>query len=229
MNDYDEISLQDLLSTFYRNRYFIIAVSLVGLFLGLIAGVVQQQRSPVQYSYRAQVTMALANEEERGNQPEVFLHLTKSRDIVEAAKTHLRITSGEYRISTESSTKPGEFEVYSEGPNREHAIQLVNEVVARAQTLVNPAFTMGQNRIVQSGRVDSAPTVTSTPRNPALATVLGLILGGMISVFSVLGIIFLRGTVQQDSEIEKILKVPVLTTIQHGAPKSLLKKIMCVR
>lgn len=225
----EEISLQELLQMLWRNRYILTTFVVLGLILSLLLSGVQALRNPGEYQYQAKVTLELLNEEGATNQPETLLRVIESSKLLEAAKTKLKITGGDYLIRTEISTKPNQFDVIAEGPDKDLIVELVNEVTAQGRAAVTGALTMQSNAIAEAGRLFGTPVKISKSINVLMNLILGAILGGMLGVFVVFVVLYLGGKVHSEDEVESILGVKVLGSLPLQVEEAKYAKFTEVR
>jgi len=227
--EYDEISLQEIIGVLWKNKYFIASFLSVGLLLGLIFSGIRIIQDPVEYLYKAKATIELVDEREMSNQPQTMLRVMESSAILEEAMKNLKITNRSYVVRTDNSIKPNYYDVIVEGPDKEIAVNFVNEIVALGRATVKPAIQMGKNTIINNGYIYGNPIVISKGVNVTLNVIISMIFAGMISVFIIFVIRNMSGKIYTKDEVEKILGSKVLATIPNEDENNKYKKFFQVR
>lgn len=229
IHEYEEISLQEIIGMLWKNRYFIATFLAAGLLLGLIFSGIKVIQNPVEYRYQAKATVELINGAEMQNQPQTMLHVMKSRSILEDAMGKLKISNGDYEVTTDASSKPNQFDIMVEGPDREHVVSLVNEIVAQGRAIAAPAMTLSSNAIIENGHISGSPVEISKGVNIVLNVMISLVLAGMLSVFLIFAIRYMSGKIYSKDEVEQILGTKVMTSIPFEGTNKRYEKFLKVR
>lgn len=229
MNDYEEISLQEIFGMLWKNIYFIITFLIAGLLIGILISFSQVLQNPVEYHYTAKATIALSNGGNMSNQPQTVLHVIKSTSILDDAKNELGISGGNFVVSTSEGSKPNQYDILVEGPGKNQVISLVDELVSRGRNTVSGSMTMARNAVVENGHLTGNPIQVSKNVNTTLNVAISIVLAGMTAVLLVFLIRYMSGKVYSKNEVERLLDTKVLTTISNNRRQNPLAKFFKVR
>lgn len=229
INENEEIELLEIIEIIRKNIYFIITFIVAGILMGLILSGVQIVTDPVEYRYKAMVTLELVNKSEMQNQPQTILHVMESNSILETSMTKLKINNGSYTVETAASTKPNQFDVIVEGPNQNLTAQLADEVVTQGRAIVSPAISMSRNSMVEKARVVGNPVPVSKNINIVLNAIIGAILGIMIGVMLIFIVRYMGGKVHTTADLERALGAKVMGVIPNREAEKKYIKFIRVR
>lgn len=229
MNDYEEISLQEIFGMLWKNIYFIITFLIAGLLIGLLISYLQVLQNPVEYHYTAKATVALSNGGNMSNQPQTVLHVMRSTSILKAAKDELGINSNNFVVSTTNGTRPNQYDIIVEGPSREQVVSLVNEIVLKGRAAVTGSMEMARNSVIENGHITDSPIQVSKDVNTTLNIAISIVLAGMTAVLLIFLIRYMSGKIYSKNEVERLLDTKVLTTIPNNRRENSLAKFFKVR
>jgi capsular polysaccharide biosynthesis protein len=213
------IDLQELFSMLWKNIWFIIGVTaLITLLTASFTYFI------IDKQYSSETTIYVSpNQSENGginyndlqiNQRMVktYAEIIKSRTVLEKVRTDLNLTEshtiGQIRDSiTVSAVNDTEIILIQTEFNNPELAQIVAKKVAEVfMTEVDAYVDVNNLKILDPASYNENPV---SP-NLLLNTVIGFVLGGMISVGIVLLKEFLNRTIRTDKDIEKYLNVPIL-------------------
>lgn len=221
---HEEISFKETIRTFWNNRFFITTFVLAGLVIGLIVSLIQIKQNPVTYRYQAKAILELKNQYGMTKQPQIYLAAIESKSLLEVASKKLDIDSKKYSVKTAYSYIPDNYNILVEGPDKEKITPLANEIISQVQDMALKSMDMNENRIVENAVVFGIPTTVSEPVNVILNLILSIMVAGMLSIFLIYAVRYMRGSVSSKNEAEKILKTKVLTDLNIRNKKNKLER-----
>lgn len=229
ITEYEEFDLREIKEVIKKNKCFIFTSIVVGILLGFIASGAQRLSNPVIYTYQAKTTLELTNGSEMKNQPQLLLYIIESKDVLVSSMAKLKITSGTYVVDTAVSTKPNQFDVIVEGPNKDVSIKLADEVVAQSREIASEAVIMSRNSVVEKATVFGNPIQNSKKINLLLNIMIGTILGTVGGFFLIFSGHYMGGKVHTTSELEKALGTKVIGVIPNQIAEKKYVKFIKVR
>jgi capsular polysaccharide biosynthesis protein len=213
------INIQELFTMLWKKIWFIIGTTLLVTLLvgGFTYFFVEKQ-------YESETTIYVSpNQADNGginyndlqiNQRMVktYAEIIKSRTVLEKVRTDLNLTEeytiGQMRnsISVSAVNDTEIILIHTEFNDPELAQSVAHKIAEVFMTEVSAYVDVSNLKILDPADINENPV---SP-NLVLNTIIGFILGGMISVTIVLLKEFLNRTIRTDKDIEKYLNIPIL-------------------
>ncbi len=217
----DEIELKTLITTLWDFKAFIIRVTVMfGLLALVFSGASYLLANPVT-TYEAQSVVGVNVDGSVPRQKQAYLSVLSSQASIDAAMNNLELTHPfshqDVVISEVKDTDLVRITVKYPNANDAQVITdaIVNQSIMVANDVLNGVSVGSREMATLTGN-----TTTSKPTpNVVLNVVIALVLGGMVSVFVVFFMEYLMNKIKTVEDIEKGLKVEVLTTLVNTQPK----------
>lgn len=225
----DELSIFELIDLFRRNLKLIIWSVIISLFITLLLTGISLLFNKNVANYSLTTQMSLTGEEITEQTVTVVVNSFSHSSIVTPALTKLGIYSSDYRIVAKRSHSVGILQLIVEGPNASLLTPLSNEVFNTVKPLVETAIIDLELRKLEISIPEPALQSTQARVNWILNSVLGILLGGMVSVFYIFAVYFMSPNIVEDNELETIFRTKILGRFINDSQKPTVRKFFEVR
>lgn len=228
-SDHESLSLNEIIETLVKNRFFIVIFLVGGILAGLLLSFVKYLQDPIVYRHQAVVQIDLVPRRAMDSQPRTFLYLMESKPIMDISLRRLKMDGTDYIITTSSASIPDRYNVFVEGPDETNVIRLANEIVAQGMGLVENSMNMETIEVAENAVPFELPIPSG--RNINILPNVGMltVLAGMLSVILIFLIRFLRGGIYSKAQAEYILGTKMIVTIPPEKTRRTLKSMLKVR
>lgn len=221
MEETNEITLQEIFIILWSKVLLIMTITLVG---GVLAFCVS--RYMLDPTYTSRISMYVNNNAQKENSVanindinasqklvSTYIEILKSDTVLGKVleETHLPYTISELRKMLAANSINGTeiFEVKVTTENAEEAALIANTIAAMAPEEII--------RVVKAGSVElidkAVPALAPTSPNVLLNTVIGFMLGGVLSVLGVLVLEMLDNRIKSEEDLKKYYDIPILGAI----------------
>lgn len=227
-NEIEVIGLVELIGILKKNLHLI----LLGVFVGLMIGVGfsafrdSQQQVINQYSLTTLVsvdTLALTEESI------AMINFTLSHpENVLKAQRKLNI-SGKFDVKSTMSEEEGVLLLKVEGDNGPELTRLSRELFNISKPIVESALIEVEIRKLEVNSPIIISTTTLNQANWVLYTIVGVFMGGIISLLYIFGHYFLSPIFISTNELQRLFNAPMIGQFTSSQKNSFLKRIFEVR
>lgn len=206
----EEISLFELFDLIRRNLVLILVSVVVGLVLSLGISGVSAWRNPITYTYTSNATVSLVGEEVSSEQVKVSTSIITHPEVLKSSLSVLKITEGSFVVRVEKVDDSDIFVVKVTGPTADLTRKVTNEILNQSKLLIDSTVLNINMNVLELGDLDSTPAKVGTSVNWILNAFIGMILGGMLSVFYVFGVYFVSPNMIDNQSLERLLDSKVI-------------------
>ena len=216
----DEIEI-DLKEIFFAIRQWIVVILAVGLIGGIIAfAVTKLFMTPIYTAKNSmlvltkETTLASLADLQMGSQlTNDYTVLTTSRPVLEAVIDNLELDMGytdlEKRVSISNPNDTRILVLKVEHEDPQMALDIVRDIALEASYFIGDMMEVVPPKIIDVGVVPLKPTSPNTMKNTLVGILLGLLLSGGIVVLRVV----LDDTIKSEEDIEKYLGLSTLSAV----------------
>ena len=224
-----EISIFELIDIFRRNLIFIIWCVLVSLLIALFLSGVSFFLNREVDTFNLTTNISLSGNDLSEQKVSIITNTFSHSNIVSPSKAKLDITSSDYSVIAKRSDDVGILQLVVEGPDASKLTDLSNEVFNLVKPLVETAFPSVELRKLEISTPVLIPQSTQPNVNWVGNSVLGIMLGGMLSVFYIFVMYFMSPYIVQDNDLESLFNTKILGRFVGKPKKQTLRKFFEVR
>ncbi len=226
----EEIDLKELIAIFMRKKFLIISVLIIAGILGAIYTInfivpeyqsstklilvqVREQNQDVDEDMTASITATDINLNSNivHNYTEVVTSKLVANQVIQNLNLNMSVDQFLAGLSVSSLPETEVIEITVTNTEPELACTIANEVAAVFVQKTEEIFKVNNIYVLDTAEVDNIPVNIHLIKNIFIAACIGLVI---VSAYILL-INTLDTTVKSDTDIERILKVPVLTSIVY--------------
>jgi capsular polysaccharide biosynthesis protein len=225
----DEIGIFELIDLIRRNLKFIFLSVFIGLFIASIfsGASIIMNKSTAMYSLTTH--LSLTGDEITEQTVTVIVNSFSHSSVISPAKSKLGLNDASYKVIAKRSHSVGILQLIVEGPDETKLTPLSNEVFNNIKPLVESAIPDLELRKLEISTPKPAIQTIKASSNLALNSVLGVLIGGILSVFYVIVVYFMSPYIVKDNELETLFNTKILGRFISNSQKSIIRKLLEVR
>lgn len=223
------ISIIELFDLLRRNLLIIFAGIIVGFIIsiGISTYRYQHQVTITRYSLTTLISVDSLSLSEKSL---VMVNYTLSHPEVLNASTHkLNSPGADYLVASRNSDEEGIIIFEISGTHKESLAQISREIFNRVKPIIELTLFEVELRRLEINNPVITSQITFNQANWLLNAILGVVIGGVFSVFYVMGVYFLSPKIVSDYELETIFNSKILGKFANKSRKSILRKFYEVR
>jgi capsular polysaccharide biosynthesis protein len=229
-NEYQEvISITELFNLLKRNLLIIFTGVIVGFILsiGVSTYRYQTQITITRYSLS---TLISVDSLSLSQESLAMVNYTLSHpEVLTASIRKLNSPSADYLVASRNSDEEGIIIFEISGTHKESLAQISREIFNRVKPIVELTLFEVELRRLEINNPVITSQITFNRANWILNAILGVVIGGVFSVFYVLGMYFMSPYIVSDFELESVFNSKILGKFASKSRKSILRKFYEVR
>jgi len=225
----EEINIFEIIDLLRRNLIFIIWSLVISLFIALLLSGISffLNRDVATYSLTTNISLS---DSELSDQIVTMINNSLSHpNTLLQAENKLEIDNSNYSVIAKRGDDVGILQLIVEGPDSAQLTGLSNEILSYGKPLIETVFPMVELRKLGISTLVLVPQSTQPIVNWVLNSVLGIMLGGMISVFYIFVIYYMSPNIVKDNELESLFNSKILGRFVGKPKKQTLRKFFEVR
>lgn len=225
----DEVSVLELYGLIRRNLVFIVWSVVLSVFIALFisGGSYIFARSADEYSLTT--NFSLTGDDIKEQTVTIILNSFSHSSVLKPIEKKLNINLSEYNVVSKRTDNIGIMQLVVEGPDASKLNNFSIEIFNQVKPLIETAIPNVELRMLDI----SSPIVISQSNqaifNLMFSTFLGILIGGMLSVFYVFVVYFMSPNIIEDYELESLFETRILGKFLSNPKKQTLRKFFEVR
>jgi capsular polysaccharide biosynthesis protein len=223
------ISIIELFDLLRRNLVLIIISSLLGLMLSLGYSTYRYVNQETTYIYSLTTLISVTTPVLTPESLAMINFTLSHPDNLSYATRRIGLSDLDYTVSSRNSEEEGIIIFVIEGIEKVPLTQLSRDIFNRVKPIVETSLFEVELRKLEINNPVIVSQTTSNQASWVLNSILGVMLGFVVSIFYVMGSYFLSPHIISDYELETVFNSKILGKFVDKPRKSILRKLFEVR
>lgn len=227
--NHDEVGIFELTDLIRRNFKLIIWSVITGLLIAIIFSTFSLFLNKNVAKYNLTTNMSLTGDDITEQTVTIIVNSFTHSSILTPVVTKLGLSPTDYQVLAKRGDSVGILQLIVEGTETSSLTRLSNEVFNMVKPLVETAIPNMELRKLEISTPKPLLQSTRANVNWIRNSVLGFLLGGMLSVLYVLVVYFMSPNIIKDGELETLFNTRILGKFANKSQKPTIRKFLEVK